>query len=147
MEQAFPFWWLLLVPNYDLNLKERFALKAACAIADIALKCLWKDPSERPTMRAVVESLKDVQAMKYPCCFPLHEPSAVVGKLMVAPQPLVALVPDAVVKIITFTTTETQPVVSAWRLLVSLPLPQTCASTFSIASSGICCRPYFQGLM
>ncbi|XP_019052706.1 PREDICTED: probable receptor-like protein kinase At3g55450 [Nelumbo nucifera] len=66
----------------DPRLKGRFPAKAARTVADIALRCLQKDPLERPTMRTIVESLKNVQEMKYSCRFPLQEPATVTGKHM-----------------------------------------------------------------
>ncbi|KAK4342607.1 hypothetical protein RND71_038423 [Anisodus tanguticus] len=66
----------------DPHLKGRFPIKAARTVADIAQRCLQKDPSERPTMRTVVEQLKTVQVMKYPSRFPLQEPGAVDVKHM-----------------------------------------------------------------
>ncbi|XWS09504.1 hypothetical protein CRYUN_Cryun40dG0090200 [Craigia yunnanensis] len=64
----------------DPLLKGRFPMKAARTVADIAQRCLQKDPSERPTMRTIVEHLKIIQDMKYSCRFPLQEPAAIVGK-------------------------------------------------------------------
>ncbi|XVF29708.1 hypothetical protein REPUB_Repub15cG0145600 [Reevesia pubescens] len=66
----------------DPQLKGRFPMKAACTVADIAQRCLQKDPSERPTMRTIVEHLKIIQDMKYSCRFPLQEPAAIAGKQM-----------------------------------------------------------------
>ncbi|XP_021766733.1 probable serine/threonine-protein kinase PBL1 [Chenopodium quinoa] len=66
----------------DPQLKGRFPIKAAKTVADIAQKCLQKDPSERPTMRKVVENLKSIQDMKHSCRFPLQEPGTVAGKQM-----------------------------------------------------------------
>lgn len=66
----------------DPQLKGRFPIKAARTVADIAQRCLQKDPSERPTMRTVVDHLKTIQDMKYSCRFPLQEPVAVGGKQM-----------------------------------------------------------------
>ncbi|KAL5710036.1 hypothetical protein ACHQM5_020648 [Ranunculus cassubicifolius] len=60
----------------DPRLKGRYPTKAVRAVADIALKCLQNDPSERPTMRTIVESLKNAQEIKYSSRFPLQEPSA-----------------------------------------------------------------------
>ncbi|MQL85799.1 hypothetical protein Taro_018323, partial [Colocasia esculenta] len=66
----------------DPRLKGRFPIKAARTIADVALKCLQKDPSERPTMRAVVVSLETVQDMRHSCRFRLQEPTAAARKEM-----------------------------------------------------------------
>eukprot|EP01018_Ginkgo_biloba_P000481 Gb_25138 [translate_table: standard] len=60
----------------DPKLKSRFSIKAAKIVADLALRCLQRDPSERPTMRRVVEMLKSVQDMKYSSKFPLREPNS-----------------------------------------------------------------------
>ncbi|CAN8260033.1 unnamed protein product [Cochlearia groenlandica] len=59
----------------DPRLKGRFPSKAARNIADIAQKCLQVEPSERPTMRNIVDKLKIIQDMKYSCRFPLREPA------------------------------------------------------------------------
>ncbi|KAJ6804886.1 putative serine/threonine-protein kinase PBL1 [Iris pallida] len=84
----------------DPRIKGRCPPKAARAIADIAQKCLQKDPSVRPTMRSIVDTLKNVQDMKYPSRYPLQEPSAAVAKQMtklpsfngvVIPPPPIAL--------------------------------------------------------
>ncbi|KAF8402488.1 hypothetical protein HHK36_010573 [Tetracentron sinense] len=66
----------------DPRLKGRFPAKAVRTAADIALRCLQKDPSERPTMRTIVESLKNIQDMKYSSRFPLQEPEVIAGKLI-----------------------------------------------------------------
>lgn len=66
----------------DPQLKGRFPSKAARTIADIAQRCLQKEPSERPTMRTVVKHLKMIQDVKYSCRFPLQEPAAISGKHM-----------------------------------------------------------------
>lgn len=66
----------------DPQLKGRFPSKAARTIADIAQRCLQKEPSERPTMRTVVEHLKMIQDLKYSCRFPLQEPAPISGKQM-----------------------------------------------------------------
>lgn len=77
-----------LADNYRLSLimdpqlKGRFPSKAARTIADIAQRCLQKEPSERPTMRTVVEHLKMIQDLKYSCRFPLQEPATNSGKHM-----------------------------------------------------------------
>lgn len=66
----------------DPQLKGRFPIKAARTVADIAQKCLQKDPAERPTMRIIVENLKTILDMKHSCRFPLQEPGTVAGKQM-----------------------------------------------------------------
>ncbi|XP_073156390.1 probable serine/threonine-protein kinase PBL11 [Henckelia pumila] len=66
----------------DPQLKGRYPLKAARIVADIAQRCLQVDPSERPTMRTIVEHLKTIQDMKYTSRFPLQEPRPVSGKYM-----------------------------------------------------------------
>lgn len=60
----------------DPRLKSRYSKKAAKMVADLILRCLQKEPSERPTMRTAVEILKSVQDMKYSSKFPLREPSS-----------------------------------------------------------------------
>lgn len=66
----------------DPQLKGRFPWKAARTVADIAQKCFQKEPSERPTMRTIVDHLKIIQDMKHSCRFPLQEPAAIAGKQM-----------------------------------------------------------------
>lgn len=66
----------------DSQLEGRFPPKAARIVAGIAQRCLQKEPSERPTMRAIVEDLKILIDMQYPRWFPLHEPAAVYGRQM-----------------------------------------------------------------
>ncbi|KAL9227828.1 hypothetical protein vseg_003474 [Gypsophila vaccaria] len=66
----------------DPQLKGRFPIKAARTMADIAQRCLQKDPLERPTMRTVMENLKTIPEMIYSCMFPLQEPKAISRKHM-----------------------------------------------------------------
>lgn len=66
----------------DPQLKGRFPGKAARTVADIAQKCLQKEPSERPTMRIIVDLLRVIQDMKHPRRFPLQEPASIAGKHM-----------------------------------------------------------------
>ncbi|CAI0423803.1 unnamed protein product [Linum tenue] len=61
----------------DPQLKQRYPMKGARTVAGIALRCLQKDPLERPTMRTVVENMRAIQDMKYSCRFPLQEPDTV----------------------------------------------------------------------
>ncbi|KAL6853764.1 hypothetical protein ACP4OV_019793 [Aristida adscensionis] len=78
----------------DSRIKGRFSTKAARIVADITLKCLHKDPSERPAMRDVVESLASVQDIKVPCRYPLQEPSAAPRKVMLKSTSLNGIVPQ-----------------------------------------------------
>ncbi|KAM3352290.1 hypothetical protein ACQJBY_023872 [Aegilops geniculata] len=78
----------------DPRIKGRFPPKAARTVADIILKCLHRDPSERPTMRAVVESLASVQDIKVPCRYPLQVPSAAPRKVMLKSTSLNGIVPQ-----------------------------------------------------
>jgi serine/threonine protein kinase len=78
----------------DSCIKGRFATKAARMVADIILKCLHKDPSERPTMRDVVEALARVQEIKVPSRYPLQEPSAAPRKIMLKSTSLNGIVPQ-----------------------------------------------------
>ncbi|GJY40673.1 probable serine/threonine-protein kinase PBL1 [Tanacetum coccineum] len=66
----------------DPQLKGRFPSKAARTMADIAQRCLQKEPSERPTMRTIVEHLKIIQEMKCSTRFPLQEPGMINRKHM-----------------------------------------------------------------
>ena len=66
----------------DPQLKGRYPPKAARTLADIAQRCLQKEPSIRPAMRTVAKHLKVIQDMKYSCRFPLQDPVAVSGKQM-----------------------------------------------------------------
>ncbi|GMI64481.1 hypothetical protein like AT3G08760 [Hibiscus trionum] len=79
----------------DPNLKGRFPMKAARSVTDIAQRCLQKDPSERPTMRSIVENLKVIQDMRYSCLFPLQEPSTIAGKQMSRSRSLNGIVTPA----------------------------------------------------
>ncbi|KDP21871.1 hypothetical protein JCGZ_00658 [Jatropha curcas] len=118
----------------DPQLKGRFPVKAARTVADIALRCLQKDPLERPTMRTIVEHLKVIQDMKYSTRFPLQEPAAVAGKQMsrspslngiVTPAPRLSFSPSPPSRV--------RPSFSPTRppaLPMSLP-PRACSSTLS----------------
>lgn len=70
----------------DSRLKGRYPPKAVRTVADIALKCLQKEPSERPTMRNIVDSLESIQDIKYSCRFPLLEPSRSVKQMLRSPS-------------------------------------------------------------
>ncbi|KAL4273308.1 hypothetical protein GQ457_13G027270 [Hibiscus cannabinus] len=116
----------------DPNLKGRFPMKAARSVTDIAQRCLQKDPSERPTMRTIVENLKIIQDMKYSCLFPLQEPSAIAGKQISRSPSLngvVTLAPG-----LSFSPSRNHVSVSpmiAPGFALSLP-PRACSSTLSL---------------
>lgn len=113
----------------DARIKGRFPPKAARTIADIALKCLQKDPSERPTMRAIVESLKDVQDMKNPSRYPLQEPSAVLRKqILKSPSFNGIMIPTPQMA----PSSMSQPLVSPRTSMSALLPPSTCSSNFSV---------------
>ncbi|EXC23827.1 putative receptor-like protein kinase [Morus notabilis] len=120
----------------DPQLKGRFPVKAARTVADIAQRCLQKDPSERPTMRTVVEHLKLIQDLKYSYRFPLQEPATIAGKQMykspsfngiiTPPAPRLSFSPSP--------PSRARPSVSPTRRPVlpsSLP-PRACSSTISL---------------
>ncbi|WCJ27840.1 Protein kinase superfamily protein [Euphorbia peplus] len=118
----------------DPQLKGRFPVKAARTVAEIALRCLQKDPLDRPTMRTVAEHLKLIQDVKYSTRFPLQDPAVVAVKQMsrspslngiVMPAPRLSFSPSPPSKVV--------PSVSPTRLAsmpTSLP-PRTCSSTLS----------------
>lgn len=117
----------------DPRIKGRFPTKAARIVADIILKCLHKDPSERPTMRAVVESLASVQDIKVPCRYPLQEPSAAPRKVMLKSTSLNGIVPQH--PVITFSPSpplRNQNLLSPRSSTAALLPPRTCASTITL---------------
>lgn len=125
----------------DPRIKGRFPPKAARTVADIALRCLQKDPSERPTMRSIVESLKNVEAMKCPSRYPLQEPSAVSGKKMLKSQSV-----NGGIIIPTLTSAANFPpstppgsqLLSSPRVSLSVPLPpRTCSPKVSFEDNRI----------
>ncbi|TYI12023.1 hypothetical protein ES332_A09G247500v1 [Gossypium tomentosum] len=121
----------------DPQLKGRFPMKAARTVAVIAQRCLQKDPSERPTMRTIVENLRIIQDMKYSCRFPLQEPAAIAGKHMLRSPSLNGIITPATAPKFGFSPSPP----SGIRLSVSparaaaLPLtlpPRACSSTLSL---------------
>lgn len=82
----------------DPQLKGRFPAKAARTVADIAQRCLQVDPSERPTMRTIVDHLKTIQDMKYTSRFPLQDPGSVGQKHMLRSPSLNGIVVTPVPK-------------------------------------------------
>ncbi|KAJ1285982.1 hypothetical protein BS78_03G319000 [Paspalum vaginatum] len=113
----------------DSRIKGRFPTKAARIVADIILKCLHKDPSDRPTMRDVVEALARVQEIKVPCRYPLKEPSAP-RKVMLKSTSLNGIVPQH--PVITFSPSPPshyQHLISRRSSTSALLHPRTCSST------------------
>ncbi|PKA67144.1 putative receptor-like protein kinase [Apostasia shenzhenica] len=63
----------------DHRLQGRFPLKAATMVAGVALRCLHRDPSRRPEIATVVDSLRIAHGIRYSCLCPLQDPAAVAG--------------------------------------------------------------------
>ncbi|XP_004492555.1 probable serine/threonine-protein kinase PBL1 [Cicer arietinum] len=129
-----------LADNYRLSLimdpqlKGRFPSKAARTIADIAQRCLQKEPSERPTMRTVVENLKMIQDLKYSCRFPLQEPAALSGREMSRSPSLNGIVCPAPRLSFSPSRPSVAPVPISpprWSGVPVLP-PRACSSTLSL---------------
>ncbi|KAK6129484.1 hypothetical protein DH2020_036773 [Rehmannia glutinosa] len=115
----------------DPQLKGRFPPKAARTVADIAQRCLQVDPSERPTMRTVVEHLKTIQDMKYTSRFPLQEPRAISGKHMLRSPSLNGIVPSATRSNFSPSPPTNRPNSSLHALPLAMP-PRKCLSTLSL---------------
>ncbi|CAA3021903.1 probable receptor kinase At3g55450 [Olea europaea subsp. europaea] len=117
----------------DPQLKGRFPAKAARAVADIAQRCLQMDPSERPTMRTIVEHLKTVQDIKYTSRFPLQEPGAVSGKRVSRSPSMNGIITPAPKSKFSPPPPTSGPSISSTKLAL-LPVsfaPKTCSSTLS----------------
>lgn len=123
----------------DPRMKGRYPAKSARTVADVAQKCLLKDPSERPTMRAIIEALVNVQDVKFPCGYPLQDPIAIAGKQMLkypsfnsiiapSPSPKAYSSPPPLSSI--------YQSASPGSSISTLP-SRTCASTLSIEEKGI----------
>lgn len=103
----------------DPRLKSRYSKKAAKMVADLILRCLQKEPSERPTMRTAVEILKSVQDMKYSSKFPLREPSSPKNDNLQQSLRQVALSPPRPSVVMPLCLSQSQPLIvtrdsSAW---------------------------------
>ncbi|KAK3224492.1 hypothetical protein Dsin_011517 [Dipteronia sinensis] len=48
----------------DVHMKGQYSVEAAFQVAELCLKCLDSDPQSRPSMKEVVEVLKEIQALK-----------------------------------------------------------------------------------
>ncbi|KAL9274936.1 Serine/threonine-protein kinase PBL34-like protein [Drosera capensis] len=117
----------------DPQLKGRFPIKAARLVADIAQKCLQRDPSERPTMRTVVDSLKSIQEIKYSCLFPLQEPTTVIGKQMQRSPSLNGTTTNLLLSMPSFSKSSPlsgQPATPLTRMM-TMPMPVRPRSSFS----------------
>lgn len=117
----------------DPQLKGRFPVKAARTVADIAQQCLLVEPSERPTMRTIVEHLKAIQDMKYTSRFPLREPGSISQKHMSRSPSLNGIVAPAI-RSNCSPMPPTRPSVSP-QTLHALPLalpPRTSPSAYSL---------------
>lgn len=118
----------------DPRFKGRCPPKAVRTVADIAVKCLQKDPSERPTMRTIVEALTNVQDIKVPGRYPLQEPSTVARKQiskstslngLMIPAPATYFSPSPPSSV-------TRRLVSPRNSLTVSAPPVTCASTLTM---------------
>lgn len=117
----------------DPQLKGRFPAKAARTVADVAQRCLHKDPSERPTMRTVLEYLKTIQDLKYSCRFPLQEPGAIAGKNMSRSSSLNGIIVQAPKSSFSPSPPTIGPPIAPTRP-IALPMslhPLTCSSVLS----------------
>lgn len=120
----------------DPQLKGRFPVKAARIVADIAQRCLLVDPSERPTMRTIVEHLKAIQDLKFTSRFPLQEPGSVSQKNMTRSPSLNCIVaPAATTRSNVSPTSSIRPSLITPPNLHALPLalpPRSSSSSFSL---------------
>ncbi|XP_019162728.1 PREDICTED: probable serine/threonine-protein kinase NAK [Ipomoea nil] len=111
----------------DPQLKGRFPAKAARTMADIAQRCLQKDPSGRPTMRTIVEQLKTVQDMKYTSRFPLQEPGRASMKHRSNSPSLNGIIPPPpMLNLSPLSPSTRPPPISPTQPPLSLP-PRTCS--------------------
>ncbi|XP_074558464.1 putative serine/threonine-protein kinase PBL18 [Curcuma longa] len=128
----------------DPRIKGRFPPKAVRTVADILLKCLQKDPSERPTMRAIAESLENVQEIKCSSRYPLQEPSAVSGKRMLKSQTINGIIipaPPPATSFLSSLPLISQPL-SSPRASFSMSLHlQTCSTIASLEDNKMISSP------
>lgn len=107
----------------DPRIKGRFPPKSARTVADVALKCLRKDPSKRPTMRFIVEALKDVPDMKCPSRYPLQEPSVIAGKRMCKSPSLTGIIPPQPPPSFSISPPSKSQLLLSPRTSISIPYP------------------------
>lgn len=53
-----------LKPMMDVRMEGQYSFEEAVQVAQLSLKCLESDPQSRPSMKEVVELLKEIEAMK-----------------------------------------------------------------------------------
>ncbi|CAA0830591.1 Protein kinase superfamily protein [Striga hermonthica] len=121
----------------DPQLKGRFPARAARTVADMAQRCLQVDPSERPTMRFIVEQLKTIQDMKCTSRFPLQEPGAISGKQMFKSPSFNGIVAKATKSNLSPSLPANRPkfITPLYGLPLVLPPPRMSSSTFLLEES------------
>ncbi|KAL9677695.1 hypothetical protein QQ045_005929 [Rhodiola kirilowii] len=117
----------------DPQLKGRYPPKAGRTVADLIQRCLQKDPSERPTMRIIVEGLKTIQDIKYPARYPLQEPVTGLAKRHIARSPSLNMIatPAPKTSLSPSPPSRTQYPASYTHLSAPLPMslpPRACSS-------------------
>ncbi|CAL9754414.1 unnamed protein product [Musa acuminata subsp. burmannicoides] len=135
----------------DPRMKGRFPPKSARTVADVALKCLRKDPSKRPTMRFIVEALKDVPDMKCPSRYPLQEPSVIAGKRMCKSPSLIGIIPPQPPPSFSISPPSKSQLLLSPRTSISIPYPPLkCTTTRAVEDNRISsirsCSPAMQRL-
>lgn len=128
----------------DPQLKGRFPPKAARTVADIAQRCLQKDPSGRPTMRTILDHLRVIQDLKFSCRFPLQDPGRISGKNMSRSPSLNGIImPSSAPPRLSFSPSPPSRAPLAFspnRPQAALPLslpPTTCCSTLAMEDLGL----------
>ncbi|XP_065007068.1 inactive protein kinase SELMODRAFT_444075-like isoform X2 [Musa acuminata AAA Group] len=135
----------------DPRMKGRFPPKSARTVADVALKCLRKDPSKRPTMRFIVEALKDVPDMKCPSRYPLQEPSVIAGKRMCKSPSLTGIIPPQPPPSFSISPPSKSQLLLSPRTSIPIPYPPLkCTTTRAVEDNRISsirsCSPAMQRL-
>ncbi|URE00162.1 serine threonine-protein kinase [Musa troglodytarum] len=105
---------------------------------NVALKCLQKDPSKRPTMRFIVEALKDVPDMKCPSRYPLREPSVIAGKRMCKSPSLTGIIPPQPPPSFSISPPSKWQLLLLPRTSISIPYPPLeCTTTLAVEDNRI----------